>query len=367
MIESPLPPPPLVGGRALPGPVFLAPVAGFSDRPFRAVCLGWGADLCYTEMVSAEALVRDSKKTAELLTRADGEKRYAIQLFGSKPDRMAAAAGIASRWQPDLIDINAGCPVPKVIKTGAGSALMKDPDLIRSIVKAMTEATDIPVTVKFRLGWDEGNRTFIEFAHAAVQGGAAALTLHARTRAQGYSGQADWAAIAEMKGASAAGDLGRAVPVFASGDVFTAEDALRLFQATRCDGVMVARGAIGNPFIFKAIKELAATGSAWAPSAGERARTMLDHLDGAIEAFGERPACIEFRKHFCSYTKGIHGGAELRREGIQASTRVDYQRLAEILERHEETTRQGSPENAVAGDPLQEGEPLAAGAPGVME
>jgi nifR3 family TIM-barrel protein len=280
---------------------------------------------------------------------------------------MAAAAGIASRWKPDLIDINAGCPVPKVIKTGAGSALMKDPELVRSIVKAMSEATDIPITVKFRLGWDEENRTFIEFAHAAVQGGAAALTLHARTRAQGYSGQADWAAIAELKRASAAGGLGRAVPVFASGDVFTAQDALRLFRETGCDGAMVARGAIGNPFIFKAIKELAATGRAWAPSAGERARTMLDHLDGAIAAFGERSACIEFRKHFCSYTKGVQGGAELRREGIQASARADYQRLAEALERHEETARQGSAGGAGTGAPLRGGEPLAAGRPGVME
>ena len=346
----------------MPGPVFLAPVAGFSDRPFRSVCLAWGADLCYTEMVSAEALVRDSKKTAELLERADGETRYAVQLFGSKPDRMAAAAAIASRWKPELIDINAGCPVPKVIKTGAGSALMKDPGLIRSIVKAMAESSDIPITVKFRLGWDEGNRTFIEFAHAAVEGGAAALTLHARTRAQGYSGQADWSAIAELKRAAASGALGRQVPVFASGDVFSAGDALRLFRETLCDAIMVARGAIGNPFIFKAIKELAASGRAWAPSAAERARTLLSHLDGAVSAYGERSACIEFRKHFCAYTKGIQGGAELRREGIQASSRADYFRLAEKLETLGDAAEQGAPfrrdeDEAVPGEPLANRDP----------
>jgi nifR3 family TIM-barrel protein len=310
------------GALSLPGRLFLAPVAGYTDRAFRSVCAEWGADLCYTEMVSAEALCRDSAKTMELMARAEGERVYAIQLFGSEPARMARAASLAAGFRPALIDVNAGCPVPKVTRAGAGSALMRAPGLIRDILRAMGSETDIPLTVKFRLGWDASSVNFIEFAGQALEGGAAALCLHARTRAQGYSGKADWASIAALKRAFPD------VPVFASGDILSPRDARRVFEETSCDGVMFARGAQGDPFIFTAAKRLMGEGLDWQPTGSERAATMLRHLDRAIGLYGEGLACIEFRKHFCAYAKGFAGVAALRREGVRASSRAEYAALA---------------------------------------
>jgi tRNA-dihydrouridine synthase B len=310
------------GALRLPGNLFLAPVAGYTDRSFRSVCLEWGADLCYTEMVSAEALTRDSAKTMDLLARAENEDAYAIQLFGHDPGKMARAAAIASRLRPALIDVNAGCPVPKVTRTGAGSALMRNPGKIREIIAAMAEETDIPVTVKFRLGWDASSVNFLSFAEEALKGGAAALCLHARTKAQGYAGKADWASIAALK---------RAFPeavVFASGDVSSPGAAARVFEETGCDGAMIARGALGDPFIFTAIKRLLSGGSDWTPTRAELASTLMRHLDRAVAAYGEPLACMEFRKHFCEYAKGIEGVAALRREAVRASTRAEFASLA---------------------------------------
>jgi tRNA-dihydrouridine synthase B len=314
-----------VGESELPGRIFLAPVAGYTDLAFRSVCLEWGADLCYTEMVSAEALSRESVKTADLLTRAENEGSYAVQLFGSDPARMARAAELVSRLKPLLIDINAGCPVPKVIRAGAGSALMRKPGQIREIIRAMRGATQIPVTVKFRLGWDDASINYLDFAAEALEGGAAALCLHARTRAQGYSGTASWEHIAQLKAAFPE------TPVLASGDILSAQAALRIFEESGCDGVMVARGAVGDPFIFTAIKRLISMGEIWAPDGTELSATLMRHLDRAIGVFGEGPACLEFRKHFCSYAKGMVGAAALRQEGTRASTRQDYAALAERI------------------------------------
>lgn len=317
---------PLSSGKLrLPGNLFLAPVAGYTDRAFRSGCVEWGADLCYTEMVSAEALTRESAKTMELMARAENERTYAIQLFGSDPGRMARAAAVAAELGPDLIDVNAGCPVPKVTKAGSGSALMRNPPLVREIVSAMTAETSVPVTVKFRLGWDASSVNYLSFAEECLKGGASALCLHARTKAQGYSGKADWAAIAELKGA-----FPEAV-VFASGDVSGPEDAERVFAETSCDGVMLARGALGNPFVFTAIKKLLRQGKAWSPTASERADTLMRHLDRAVAAWGEPLACMEFRKHFCEYARSIPGVAAIRREAVRSSTRAEFAALARRL------------------------------------
>jgi tRNA-dihydrouridine synthase B len=310
------------GDLRLPGNLFLAPVAGYTDRSFRSVCLEWGADLCYTEMVSAEALTRDSAKTMDLLARAENETAYAIQIFGSDPARMAKAASIAARLRPALIDVNAGCPVPKVTRTGAGSALMRNPGRIREIVSAMRAETEVPVTVKFRLGWDASSINFLPFAEEALKGGAAALCLHARTKAQGYAGKADWPSIARLK------ETFPEATVFASGDVTSPEAASRVFAETGCDGAMLARGALGDPFIFTAIKRLLLDGAEWAPTRAERASTLMRHLERAVAAYGEPQACLEFRKHFCEYAKGIEGAAALRREAVRASTRAEFAALA---------------------------------------
>jgi tRNA-dihydrouridine synthase B len=315
-------------------------VAGYSDAAFRSVCYGLGADLCYTEMVSSEALTRDHPKTGLLMDRAENETRYAIQLFGARPDTLAAAAVIAAARKPELIDLNCGCPVPKIVRAGAGSALMKEPRLIHDIVAAMIAALGPegpPVTVKIRSGWDEGSINYREAADAAVEAGAAAVTLHARTRAQGYAGKANWAHIADLVARLP-------VPVFGSGDVARPRDAARMVAQTGCAGVMIARGAMGEPFIFRRARAAMLDGAASVdfadgdfegadfeggadPTAQEKIEAARLHLKLSIRFLGERMACIEFRKQFCSYTKGSRGGAELRAAGVKASGLGEFETL----------------------------------------
>jgi nifR3 family TIM-barrel protein len=315
--------PVVVGGATLPGNVFLAPVAGYSDAAFRSVCFGLGADLCFTEMVSSEALTREHPKTRLLLGRAENETRYAIQLFGSKPETLAAAARIAAEYAPVLIDLNCGCPVPKIVKAGAGSALLKRPGLIRDIVAAMSEALGPggpPVTVKIRSGWDEGSLNYREAAEAAVEGGAAAVTLHARTRAQGYAGLADWGHIRDLAARLP-------VPVFGSGDVAVAADAARMVAETLCAGVMIARGAMGHPFIFRMARAALEGLAVEAPVATELVDAARRHLALSVRFLGERTACVEFRKQFCSYTHGARGGPKLRAAGVKACSVEDFETL----------------------------------------
>jgi len=312
-----------VGGVELPGNLFVAPVAGYSDAAFRAVCYGEGADLCYTEMVSSEGLARNHPKTRALLARAENETRYAIQLFGSKPEVLAQACRELLAYRPAIVDLNCGCPVPKIVRSGAGSALMRDPGLLARIVAAMAEAlgpAGVPVTVKIRSGWDEGSLNYLEVASRAVEAGAAAVTLHARTRAQGYSGSADWGQVAAL-----AREL--RVPVFGSGDVSGAEAPARMIGQTGCAGVMVARGAMGDPFFFRAAIAALEGRPAAPPTVAARAEAARRHLGLAVAFLGERTACVEFRKHFCSYTKGTAGGAALRSEAVRASTQAEFEAL----------------------------------------
>lgn len=317
--------PVLIGALTVPGNLFLAPVAGYSDRAFRSVCVDLGADFSCTELVSAEALVRDSRKTEALIRRADNEKHYAVQLFGSDPVTMAKAVERLVPFSPEVVDINCGCPVPKVIKTGAGSALLKDPVHLAKLVAAIVEAArrylrGTPVTVKIRSGWDAGSINYRETARAAVEAGAALVGLHARTRAQGYSGAADWSHIADLA-------ENCAVPVIGSGDLFSPEAAERMLRETRCAGVMFARGAMGNPFIFADTKRLLVDGSYEAASANERMLVAERQLELLASDVGEAVACREMRKQFCAYTKGLNGGAAVRNKLVRAETLQDYRNI----------------------------------------
>jgi len=317
-----------IGSLELPGNLFLAPVAGFTDRAFRSICADYGADFSFTELASAEALVRGGKATLDLIRRGDNEKRYAIQLFGHDPQVMYKAALALAPLRPEAVDINSGCPVPKVVKTGAGSALMKDPVLLGHVVEAVVAASkealgNVPVTIKMRSGWDAQTVNYRECARAAAEAGAAMVTLHPRTRAQGYGGKSDWSHIGDLVSRLS-------IPVTGSGDLFSPEDAGAMLSATGCGAVMFARGAEGNPFIFPATRSYLNTG-AWEPPAfEERIAAAFRHLTLLAACMGEQAACREMRKQFCAYTKGPPGkkgepgSAALRNRLVSAETIEEY-------------------------------------------
>ncbi len=320
-----------IGPLTIPGNLFLAPVAGYSDRAFRSVCVRCGANFTYTEMVSSEALTRDSQKTETLMLRAPNEERYAVQIFGGDPERMADAAAMAlERTGAECLDINAGCPVPKIVKTGAGSSLTRDPERLAAVTRAVVKAASrfgTPVSVKIRSGWDSENLTWERAARAALDAGAAAVTLHARTRAQGYEGKSDWDILRQLAELVHRDYPG--VPVFGSGDLFSPEDAARMLGETRCDGIMFARGAMGNPFIFTQTRELLTRGSYREIDPAERVSTGWEELLSLAGDSGEQAACREMRKRFCAYTKGIEGGGALRSEIVKAETVDHYRRIFE--------------------------------------
>ena len=285
---------------SLGGRFILAPLAGYTDKAFREIARENGADAAVTEMVSAEGLARNGEKTKALLERYPGEDRLIVQIFAPSADPVARCLDNLLEYKPSVIDINCGCPVPKVVKTGAGSALMKNPEEIGRIIRTIKASTDIPVSVKFRLGWDSSSISFMEFADTAAEAGAEMLTLHARTRAQGYSGTADRNAFRILS------------RHFASGDVFSPEDAFSLINDYELDGVMFARGAIGNPFIFRETKELFEKGCYSLPSIEERKSVAMKHLGLMIRYYGESIACREMRKHLMAYIKGIKGSAKAK-------------------------------------------------------
>ncbi len=301
----------------IPGNLFLAPMAGFTDAAFRHICIANGSDMCWTEMVSCEALARESLKTKKIMQRAENESIYAIQLFCSSFETAILAIKEVLPFNPLLIDLNCGCPVPKIIKSGSGSALMKEPEKIGLIVKALSSETDIPVTVKLRSGWDNGSMTFLKAAEYAVKNGAAAITLHPRTKTQGYSGKADWDRIRELKHAVD-------VPVIGSGDLFTPQACLDMLMETGCDGVMIARGAVGRPEIFRETKILASTGELPLISFREKTENAITHLDLAGKYIGERVAVKEIKKHLCSYIKGVKGSAALRNRIVHCQSIEEY-------------------------------------------
>ncbi|MDH4162138.1 MAG: tRNA dihydrouridine synthase DusB [Nitrospirota bacterium] len=287
-------------------PLVLAPMAGITDLPFRVICREMGAGIVYSEMVSAEALIRDQKRTLTLLATEPRERPVAFQIFGSRPASMAEAARILSERDIDIIDINMGCPVPKVLKSGSGSALLRAPGLAREIMEAVVTASAKPVTVKIRLGWDAKNIVAEELARSAEQAGIAAITVHGRTRVQGFSGSADWSMIGKVKRSVA-------IPVIGNGDVRSGADARRMLDETGCDGVMIGRAIQGNPWIFREAAAFLRTGAPSPPPSIEERRTvMLRHLNDVISLLSENVGVREMRKHLCWYTKGLTGGAEFR-------------------------------------------------------
>ncbi len=310
-----------IGNVELKGNLFLAPVAGYSDAAFRSVCIENGACFTYTEMVSAEALVRKNLKTEILMRRACNEKAYSVQIFGGEPEIMSEAANIVlEKTHCEVIDINCGCPVPKIIKTGAGSALTRDPDRLFKVAEAVVKAANgVPVTVKIRSGWESKQMTWREAAQAALDAGVSAITIHPRTRAQGYEGHSDWGIMKELVELVA-----ERVPVFGSGDLFKPEDAKAMLEETGADAVMFARGAMGNPFIFRDATDLLTKGSYEPVPPEERVKTGFAELERLVAETSEQHACLEMRKRFAAYSKGISGGAALRARIVHAATVADY-------------------------------------------
>ena len=296
-------------------------MAGYTDAAFRSVCVRYGAVMCFTEMVSADALSRNNGTTLRLLARAPNETLTGFQIFASDAATAAAAVRRIAPMAPAIIDLNCGCSVPKVLVTGCGAALMRSPRTIGAIIAAMRAETDIPVSLKLRSGWDAGAINFLECADEAVKAGALMVTLHARTRSQGFGGKARLEHIAELKRACP-------VPVFGSGDLFTPEDCRGMLEKTACDGVMIARGCLGNPFIFQQTKALLTARGA-APRADPRTRlsAAMEHLRLLAEAVGEEKACRDMRKHFIAYTKGMERGAMLRQCVGEAATMADYEEI----------------------------------------
>lgn len=323
----------------LDGNLFLAPVAGYTDRAFRELCIKCGADFTFTEMVSSEALVRGSEKTSHLMEKASNEDLYAVQLFGGVPSIVASAAKMVfEQYKPAVLDINAGCPVPKIIKSGAGSVLTQNPKLLGQIIgetvkelsayaeemsqKQGTLVQPPFVTVKIRSGWDEKTITWKQAAQSAIEAGCAMVSFHPRTRAQGYSGFADWSllqALSEFVHAEYP-----EIPVIGSGDLFKPEGAKKMLSETNCDGVMFARGAMGNPFVFFQTKELLKKGAYSEIDPATRMSAGFSELKSLVLDVGEAVACREMRKRFCAYSKGVDGGAILRQEIVSSSTIDDF-------------------------------------------
>ena len=285
---------------------FLAPLAGISNLPFRLIARSLGCALAYTEMISANGLVRKTAKTFEYLKTCADDHPLGAQVFGADPEIVAEASRIIADSGADLIDINMGCPVKKVIKTGSGAILMKDPDLVARIVTSVKKAVSIPVTVKIRSGWTRGSINAVEIARIAENSGADAITIHARTADQGYSGKADWKVIAEVKKAVK-------IPVIGNGDIWQPQDAVKMLRETSCDAVMVGRGALGNPWIFKGIIQACLEQKEnYLPSLDQRQKMIKNHWEMETRFLGDKLTDKRFRKHLLWYTKGLEGASRFR-------------------------------------------------------
>jgi tRNA-dihydrouridine synthase B len=305
-------------------PFVLAPLAGLTDGPMRRICRRMGAAMVWTEMVSAEGLARDGGKSLALLSFTQEERPIAAQIFGSRPDAMAEAARKVAELGADVIDLNAGCPAKKIVKGGAGAALMKDPDLLREIATAAVQASTLPVTAKIRSGWDEEQMNAVDIARLLEDCGVSAVAVHPRTRSQGFRGKADWRVISEVARSVS-------VPVLGSGDVRSPEDAVRMLDETSCDAVMIGRAAVGGPWIFERSRRLIETGDPGrSPSLDETIDLAIEHLELMVEEKGEYRGVIEMRKHLVAYLRGFSGASKLRSEIVRMEGHAAVrERLAE--------------------------------------
>lgn len=288
----------------LPSPIILAPMAGITNLPYRRIMKSFGAGLVFSEMISANGMIRDGQKTRLLLESHQSESPLGIQLFGDDPIVLAQAAKIVAD-AGSMIDINMGCPVKKVVRNGAGSALLQDPERVKNICEAVRKAYSGPLTIKIRSGWDEQSVNFLEVGKIAENEGVDAITLHARTRSQGFSGHSAWTQLAELKNALN-------IPVFGSGDIFIPEDGIKMFQETGCDAIMIGRGGYGNPWIIRQILDLIEGRKYTLPDPDEICHTALDHLDLHLAQFGEHKALLEMRKHLSWYARGLSGASHFR-------------------------------------------------------
>lgn len=304
--------------------VFLAPMAGVTDLPFRLICKEHGCGLLYTEMINAKALCYDDEKTKKMLNILEEEMPVAIQIFGSEPEYMGKASEILNKYPNAILDINMGCPAPKVVKNGDGSALMRNPELAKRVISSVVEASQKPVTLKIRKGWDDENLNAMQIAKIGQECGISALTIHGRTREQYYSGKADWEIIKELKSELS-------IPVIGNGDVTSIEDAIKMKEDTKCDAIMIGRGAQGNPWIFERISHYLKTGEILpVPSKEEKLDVAIKHMGLSVKEHSEFVAVREMRKHIGWYLKGMKNSARFRDE-INKMENVD-EVIAKLLE-----------------------------------
>lgn len=314
---------------ALPGlsgdhPLVLAPLEEITDGPFRRLARRYGADLVYGEVVAAEALVHGAEKALRKIAFTPEERPIALQIVGGREEALVEAARVVAALGPDYLDLNFGCPVTRVTGQGGGAALLRAPERIEALTRAVVAAAGIPVTAKVRLGWDAASINVIEVARRLEDAGVVALAVHARTRSQGFSGRADWSWIGRVKQAVA-------IPVIGNGDVCSGADAARLFAETGCDAVMIGRAALGSPWIFREVRRALETGAPGpAPGAAERFAILREHLEASIEQKGERRAVIEMRKHYRGYLRGLPGAGRLRSALMHPTTREGVLALIEF-------------------------------------
>lgn len=301
--------------------IIYAPMAGISDSPGRKIAKSSGAQIVFSGLISAEAIIRNSNRTLDLARFDNMERPIGLQIFGARPQAMALAAQILAKLEPDFIDINFGCPATKVVGKNGGSSILKDLDLLKEIVSAVIEAVDLPVTVKMRAGWDSDSLSFLEAGKIIEDSGAIAVTLHPRTKMQAYSGQADWNLISELK-------QSLSIPVIGNGDIFSPQDAKRMFDETGCDAIMIGRGSLGNPWLFKRVRHYIENNEILPePTVDERLDMALQHFNMMVEYYGQPLGIYKMRSQFCWYLRGLPNSAEIKMQINRLLSPIDIRDL----------------------------------------